>query len=134
VTSSIPRPRQHPFLAYSGTPTDGYFWSLVYWSLEGEPDRMDADLNGVPCETLYDPDVVAQVLAAGPLCRAQIVRTSVAGSPRRPAGPDDLERAAAVVPSSRRAATFAEPISDVGGDRTRVSKALPMDRTSVISR
>lgn len=41
---------------------DGYFWSLVYWSLEGEPDRMDEDGNGIPCETLYEPEVIARVL------------------------------------------------------------------------
>ena len=55
----------HPFAVYGSTPTGGFFWSLVYWSLEGEPDRMDADRNGVPCETLYDTDVIAQVLAGG---------------------------------------------------------------------
>jgi hypothetical protein len=49
----------------TGHATVAYFWSLVYWSLEGEPDRMDADLNGIPCETLYAPDVVAQVLDGG---------------------------------------------------------------------
>jgi hypothetical protein len=55
----------YPF-RQGGTPdADAYLWSLVYWSLEGEPDRMDADLNGVPCETLYAPDVVAQVLDGG---------------------------------------------------------------------
>ena len=26
---------------------------------------MDADLNGIPCETVYAPDVVAQVLDGG---------------------------------------------------------------------
>ena len=55
----------HPFQAYSTTPPNGYFWSLVYWSLDGEPSRMDADQNGIPCETLYEPDVIAQVLAGG---------------------------------------------------------------------
>lgn len=43
-----------------------FFWSLVYWSLEGEPERMDADLDGIPCETLYDTDVIDDVLAGGP--------------------------------------------------------------------
>ena len=50
-----------------GTPATDFFWSLVYWSLEGEPDRMDADQNGVPCETLYDSAVVSNVLAGGPV-------------------------------------------------------------------
>jgi len=36
----------------SGTPPGGYFLSLVYWSLEGHSDRMDADRNGIPCENL----------------------------------------------------------------------------------
>ncbi len=55
------------FHAGTTTPASGYLSSLVYWSLEGEPDRMDADLNGIPCETLYAPEVVAQVLAGGPV-------------------------------------------------------------------
>lgn len=46
-------------------PADGYFWSLVYWSLEGQPDGMDADGNGIPCETIFDPAVVAAVLEGG---------------------------------------------------------------------
>lgn len=54
----------YPFRQLS-TPGADYFWSLVYWSLEGRPDRMDADLNGIPCETLYDEAVVAGVLAGG---------------------------------------------------------------------
>lgn len=51
------------FSAVGRRPADGFFWSLVYWSLEGQPDRMDADQNGIPCETLYEPDVVSAVLA-----------------------------------------------------------------------
>lgn len=56
----------YPFSQFS-TPESNFFWSLVYWSLAGEPDRMDADRNGVPCETLYDPAVVGNVLAGGPV-------------------------------------------------------------------
>ena len=56
----------YPFRQLS-TPGVNYFWSLVYWSLEGEPDRMDADQDSVPCETLYDPAVVRDVLAGGPV-------------------------------------------------------------------
>lgn len=44
-----------------------FFWSLVYWSLEGEPDRMDADGDGVPCETLHPSDMVSSVLEGGPV-------------------------------------------------------------------
>jgi len=43
----------------------GYVLALVYWALEGEADRMDEDRNGVPCETVFDPDVVQEVLAGG---------------------------------------------------------------------
>jgi hypothetical protein len=34
----------------------GYgFWdAAVYWVSEGSPDRMDADRNGIPCETVFD--------------------------------------------------------------------------------
>lgn len=48
-------------------PDTAYFLSLVYWSLEGWPDRMDADHNGIPCETVHDADVIADVLAGGRL-------------------------------------------------------------------
>jgi len=30
-----------------------------YWVSEGRPERMDADLNGIPCETVYAPEAVA---------------------------------------------------------------------------
>jgi hypothetical protein len=43
-------------------PEDAFLMALVYWSLEGEPDRMDADGNGIPCETLYDAEVIDRVL------------------------------------------------------------------------
>ena len=26
---------------------------FLYWLLEGSPDRMDADRDGIPCETLF---------------------------------------------------------------------------------
>jgi hypothetical protein len=39
-----------------------FLWSLVYWNLEGQPARMDADGNGIPCETLYEPDLVTSAL------------------------------------------------------------------------
>jgi hypothetical protein len=31
----------------------GYADAVTYWVAEGEPDRMDADHNGIPCETVY---------------------------------------------------------------------------------
>jgi hypothetical protein len=27
--------------------------AVTYWWDDGAPDRMDADLNGIPCETVY---------------------------------------------------------------------------------
>ncbi|MGD2043951.1 MAG: excalibur calcium-binding domain-containing protein [Acidimicrobiia bacterium] len=62
------------------------YWSAVlYWLSEGEPDRMDADRDGVPCETVYpeafirdfleDPSIVGDEdptiddLHRGMLCR-----------------------------------------------------------------
>lgn len=35
-----------------------YANAATYWIYEGRPDRMDADLNGIPCETVYPPDDV----------------------------------------------------------------------------
>jgi hypothetical protein len=38
----------------------GYSDAVTYWVREGEPDRMDADRNGIPCETVYpESDVLA---------------------------------------------------------------------------
>lgn len=37
----------------------GYPQAVAYWLREGVPERMDADLNGVPCETVY-PEVEVQ--------------------------------------------------------------------------
>lgn len=33
----------------------GYPWgdALFYWNYWGQPDNMDIDLNGIPCETVY---------------------------------------------------------------------------------
>jgi hypothetical protein len=55
------------FSSAGTTGPTGYVLALVYWSLEGEPARMDEDLDGVPCETLFEPEVVSQVLAGGPM-------------------------------------------------------------------
>jgi len=46
-----------------GKPIDAYTFVLAYWFLEGQPARMDVDGNGIPCELLFDPEVVAQVWA-----------------------------------------------------------------------
>lgn len=37
-----------------------YESAVMYWAREGNPDRMDADRNGIPCETVYP---AADVLA-----------------------------------------------------------------------
>ena len=45
----------------------GYSYSdaVDYWRVNGQPDRMDADKNGIPCETVYPrSDVVAYWPAA----------------------------------------------------------------------
>lgn len=55
------------FSAYTTTPQLGYFESVVYWFLEGQPDRMDEDRDGFPCETRYAPDVVADFWDGGPV-------------------------------------------------------------------
>jgi hypothetical protein len=41
--------------------SQGYSYgeAVEYWALHGEPDQMDADLNGIPCETVYSPADVA---------------------------------------------------------------------------
>ena len=36
--------------------------AVAYWVSEGVPDRMDADGNGIPCETVYDAAEVAKVV------------------------------------------------------------------------
>ena len=42
-----------------------YSASVDYWRVNGQPDRMDADKNGIPCETVYPrSDVVAYWPAA----------------------------------------------------------------------
>ncbi len=42
------------------------YWSAVlYWLSEGEPDRMDADRDGIPCETTY-PEVFIRDLLEDP--------------------------------------------------------------------
>ncbi len=55
------------FSTSGGTPAGNYFRAVLYWFLEGMPDRMDADVNGIPCETLFDEDTVAELWNGGPL-------------------------------------------------------------------
>jgi hypothetical protein len=35
--------------------------SYEYWVLDGRPERMDADRNGIPCETVYPRSEVLSV-------------------------------------------------------------------------
>jgi hypothetical protein len=42
-----------------------YYGLVGYWFLEGRPARMDADGNGVPCETLFAADVVDTIWRGG---------------------------------------------------------------------
>jgi Excalibur calcium-binding domain len=55
------------FSAAGATPQFGFFVSLLYWSLEGQPERMDADGDGIPCETLYESEVAQGILDGGPV-------------------------------------------------------------------
>jgi hypothetical protein len=57
----------YPFSGLGRPEESAFFWSLVYWSFEGEPDRMDADGDGIPCETLHPSDMVTAVLEGGPV-------------------------------------------------------------------
>lgn len=47
-----------------GLPDDwsGYQRAVAYWMLEGAPDRMDADGNGIPCETVFSAATVDEFL------------------------------------------------------------------------
>jgi hypothetical protein len=56
----------YPFDVATMDEVGGYFWSVVYWALEGRPARMDADRDGTPCETLYPDGAVASVLLTLP--------------------------------------------------------------------
>jgi hypothetical protein len=60
------RDRTGFFDSTTTTEAFGYFLSVVYWFVEGRPDRMDEDGNGIPCETVYDPDIVAAIWRGGP--------------------------------------------------------------------
>ena len=52
----------------------GFSEAVAYWMAEGAPDRMDADGNGIPCETVFPEDFESFLNAAigegeGKLCR-----------------------------------------------------------------
>jgi len=56
-----------PFSRYASPPDDAFFYSMVYWSLEGRPSYMDPDGNGIPCEDLYDAERIERILEGGPV-------------------------------------------------------------------
>jgi len=64
-----------------------YAEALAYWKAEGSPDRMDADRNGIPCETVYP----AAEIAADPAAPASTT-TAAAKATTDP----DAERAALI--------------------------------------
>lgn len=39
-----------------------YWEAVLYWLSEGEPARMDADRDGIPCETVYPESFIRQFL------------------------------------------------------------------------
>jgi len=45
--------------------TGGYRTAVAYWMLEGAPERMDADHNGIPCETIFSAGTVQDFLTGG---------------------------------------------------------------------
>ena len=48
----------------------GYFDLVAYWFIEGLPQRMDADRNGIPCETLVPLNDVALFWGNSPYSEA----------------------------------------------------------------
>jgi hypothetical protein len=59
----------YPFSGIGRSPEEAFFWALVYWNLEGQPARMDVDGDGVPCGSLFDPEVTASVVRTIPRYR-----------------------------------------------------------------
>lgn len=55
ITTTIPIADLEPGLSCLDFYVKGHTYPTVvaYWELEANPDRMDADGNGVPCETVY---------------------------------------------------------------------------------
>ena len=54
-----------PFNAAGTTDNIAAFLATAYWFLEGQPDRMDADRNGIPCETVFPAEAIAWVWDGG---------------------------------------------------------------------
>jgi hypothetical protein len=41
-----------------------YVAAIDYWRMHGQPNQMDADKNGIPCETVYAPTDVSSYWSA----------------------------------------------------------------------
>jgi hypothetical protein len=49
-----------------------YAQSVEYWDAQDQPDRMDADANGTPCETVYSAAEVAAYYSKVPAARPDV--------------------------------------------------------------
>ena len=58
-----------------------YADAVQYWMIEGRPDRMDADRNGIPCETVYPESDVLDYWGESPPTTAVASRRYVVGEP-----------------------------------------------------
>jgi len=56
----------------------GYADAVAYWVQDGRPDRMDADTNGIPCETVYDAGEIDAFYDAAPTTSGLFCRDVVA--------------------------------------------------------
>jgi hypothetical protein len=60
--------------------------AVAYWRLHGKPPLMDADHNGIPCETVYPRSAVAAVWgtrAGAPVCTAEAIGQAAFATLRR---------------------------------------------------
>lgn len=58
-----------------------YAEAVQYWMIEGRPDRMDADRNGIPCETVYPESEVDAYWGESPPTTSETSRRYVVGEP-----------------------------------------------------
>ena len=58
-----------------------YVAATDYWRMHGQPNQMDADRNGIPCETVYAPRDVSAYWSV-----RELPQTAAAGSGRFPSG------------------------------------------------
>jgi hypothetical protein len=64
TVSTVPSSSHHARVFCGDLSAAGYRFSeaLAYWVAEGTPDRMDADRDGIPCETVYAAEEIQSVL------------------------------------------------------------------------